>query len=121
MVLRQDSGAAARDGQFSLIAVFEFVTICAVLAASTPLLGILTAVCLMLFALALWLKLGLLALAMLVAAILAIDWHPETLNSARHLVLLLMIGLLCAWYEWRRRRRRAAEGAAANTMDRDLC
>ena len=61
----------SRGPQFPLWSVFEFVTLCAVVSALSAVIGIGASVCLMLMALFLWAKRGLIALAMLMANTLA--------------------------------------------------
>lgn len=90
--------------QFGLKSVFEYMTICAIFLASSAATGMASSVCLMLMALAIWARQGLLALAMLMAASLAADPPGLAGGSAfiRQLMVFVLAGMLCTWYRLRR-------------------
>jgi hypothetical protein len=106
--------AERRETQFTLAALFEYVTLCAILAALSPLVGVASGVFLMLMALALIARQGWLALAMLMAASLAADWpylpHAESSFGRQFFVLLLGGGLA----GWRHLRRSSRSGESAS-------
>ena len=101
--------------QFSLSELFEYVTICSILAALSPLIGILATVLLMLLALAIWARAGKVAMMMLMAILLAAnaprspvtEWFPygqQLLSSPLALAIAV-------WYGYRRKwmRREASQ------------
>ena len=96
---------SCRDGQFSLTTLLEYVTLCAICMAVSSLTGPAASVFLMLMALALAVKKGSPALAMLTAACMAADWTSGSPSGSpqiqRQVTVLLLAGLLCAWYRWR--------------------
>jgi hypothetical protein len=93
--------------QFSLAAVFEYTTICAVLSAFSPAVGRMSSVFLMGMALALGAKEGLAALIMLVAASISADWQFGVsgggLGIHRQLMVAVLAALVCRWYLVRQR------------------
>ena len=101
--------------QFSLSELFEYVTICSILAALSPLIGILASVLLMLLALAIWARAGKLAMIMLMAVLLAAnaprspvtEWFPY----GQQLLSAPLALAIAVWYGYRRTRR---EHDAAN-------
>ena len=93
--------------QFPLWSVFEFVTLCSVILALSAVIGLGASVCLMLMALFLWLKRGLFALLMLMAASLIADWSGFPRMGAEPLVrqtaVIVLATALCSWYALRRK------------------
>jgi hypothetical protein len=104
LVMEKPAGNASARHQFTLLSLFELTTVCALLSAAIPLLGLQAAASLMLFAAALNSRLGWLALLSLIATILLAS-GPSGLNadttSERQAIALLASTLICAWY-WRR-------------------
>jgi hypothetical protein len=87
--------------RFSLAALMEFFTVCAILAAFSVQVGIAAVVCLTLMALALAARRGLLAIYMFGVVSVAADVPFESGLDAgvmRQLTALLIAGALCAWY-----------------------
>jgi len=97
--------------QFTLRSLFELTTVCGVLAALAPLLGMGGAASLMFLALALHLRLGALSLIALMAAVLTSDAASDSpfANSAfiQQTALCLAAAAVCAWY-WSRSRSASA-------------
>ncbi len=95
------------NAQFGLLSLFGFVTVCAVLSALSALVGMAASAMLMLMALALWARQGLLALAMLMATLLVADApfqaKGEGAALARQVLVILLAAGLCGWYCLRRR------------------
>jgi hypothetical protein len=93
--------------QFSLAAVFEYTTLCAVLCAFSPVVGIMSSLFLMVMALSLGAKQGLAALIMLMVASISADWQFGLSGDGRgiwrQLMLMLLAALVCYWYLVRRR------------------
>jgi hypothetical protein len=107
-----------REAQFTLADLFEFVTMCAILAALAPLVGVAAAVCLMLMALALSAWQGWLALALLMAASLAADWRDGPAADSgvgRQVVVMVLAGGLSGWRHLRRSRLR--DGASRESLE----
>jgi len=104
-----------QESQFTLSALFEYMTWCAVLAAFSALTGVASGVFLMLTALALGARQGLLALAMLMGASLAADWPSNRTSDssgvARQAAVLLLAGALCEWRPLRERLRRRSRNS----------
>jgi uncharacterized membrane protein (UPF0136 family) len=98
--------------QFSLQALFEYTTLCCVLAGLSSVTGIGASVCLMAFGLALATRQGGLALAaVIVASLIAqtpLDENNQTAFSPQFLTLLAA-ALLSFWY---RRRAKSARRTA---------
>jgi len=98
---------SSRGAQFRLWSLFEFVTVCAVVSALSAVIGAGASVCLMLMALFLWAKRGLIALAMLMAASLMADWSGDPLQGAvplvRQFAVIVLATALCSWYALRRK------------------
>jgi hypothetical protein len=93
-----------RPAQFGLKALFEFVTICCMLAAFSSYVGIVSSICLMGFALCLSLHRGEAALLMLGAASLgACLWPTKTTGLVEQLLTIIAAAVLCAWYKLRSR------------------
>ncbi len=97
----------AGDNQFSLATLLGFTTLCAILAALSSILGVLTSVFLAMMALCLGTGYGLWALVMLAAAFLvAGDTGPNgvpTLGSSGNpFALLFTVVGICVWYLARR-------------------
>jgi len=94
-----------RDARFPLWSVFEFVTLCAVMCALSPVIGVGASACLMMLALFLWLKTGMAALVMFMAACLLADWSGNPRPSAdpliRQLVVISAATAVCGWYALR--------------------
>ncbi len=94
-----------RDAQFGLLSLLGFVTVCAILSALSAVVGTASSVLLMLMALALWARQGLLALRMFMAACLGADGRfagGEGAAVARQLLVVLLAAALCGWYCLRR-------------------
>jgi hypothetical protein len=93
-----------REVQFSLRSLIEYVTVCAIVMAWSAPLGVAASVFLMLMGLALWARQGVLCLAMLMAACLAVDSSQQDSASRmeRQLMVILLAGALCTWYRVRR-------------------
>lgn len=89
--------------QFSLRALFEYTTLCCLLAAMSSGLGIGPSVCLMLLGLALTIGQGLLSLGMLGAAVIAVAFSatPGGDEFNRLSATVLAAGGVCGWYRWR--------------------
>ncbi len=106
--MRSDSRQNAhRDAQFGLLSLFGFVTLCAILSALSALVGMAASGVLMLMALALWARQGLLALVMLMAALLVAGAPFQAISEsaalARQVLVILTAAALCGWYCLRRR------------------
>jgi hypothetical protein len=106
--MRPDSRQNARpEAQFGLLSLFGFVTLCAVLSALSAVVGVAASAVLMLMALALWARQGLLALVMLMAALLVAGARfqatSESVAVARQVLVILTAAALCGWYCLRRR------------------
>ena len=90
-----------RPAQFTLLALFEFMTICAIITAFSPMTGIAASIFLMLTAFALLMKQGLPALATLAVASLLAD-RPLSPNVTAEfhsqLIVVVLASLLCVWY-----------------------
>jgi hypothetical protein len=94
--------------QFSLQALFEYTTLCCLLAGLSSLLGIGPSLCLMFFGLALVWKQGPLALVMLLIAFGSTDLDAAYTTSAalrRFILTTLAAALLSFWYRWRGRHK----------------
>lgn len=95
----------ARLLQFSLAALMEMVTICAVLFALSGLIGLAASVCLILLAVALAARLGLAAVFMLCVASLSVEFSGRTSGDYGFFGLILIYAisiLLCHWFRLRR-------------------
>ena len=90
--------------QFSLAALLQYITFCAILAAFSGVTGVVATMLLMLFALALMTRHGLLALGTLAASVIACG-GDEAASYANCAVVVLLAGLLCIWYSMLRTRR----------------
>ncbi len=106
------SSIHSRRPQFRLIALFQYVTLCGVLAGLSGILGMATSACLMGLALALGARQGGWALISLVAASLAAD-APVADGSnralAQQLAMLLVAALMCGWFRTYRDRREVSK------------
>ena len=90
--------------QFSLLSLFELTTLCCLLAASISLLGIETVASLMLFAVSLHYRWGLLSISSLVTILLmasAPSGLAEEGAFVRQAAAVLAATLVCAWYWFR--------------------
>ncbi len=91
--------------QFSLAALLEYITVCAVLLAFSTIASIASVVFLMAMAAALAARQGWIALASLGAALLFADckFGPNGPNSSygQQLFAILLAALLCTWYKYR--------------------
>jgi hypothetical protein len=83
--------------QFSLLALFEYTTLCCILAALTKALGIGATICLMLMGLALSAGQGWLSLALLGGALLAAGVD----QGFEQVAVIVCAGVVCGWYRWR--------------------
>jgi hypothetical protein len=109
--------------QFSLKALFEYTTICCVLAALSGFTGIQPAFCLMAFSLALAVNEGLVAIAVLAAASMAAELpiHGDGTTSAlRQFTTLFIAASLAASYCCRRHAHESRATADANFPSRHL-
>jgi hypothetical protein len=106
-MIRPDDEHTGRDAQFGLLSLLGFVTVCAVLSALSALVGMAASVALMLMALALWARQGLLALTTFSAALLVAGAPFPTSGEgqalARLVLVILLAAGLCGWYCLRRR------------------
>ena len=88
--------------RFSLAAVFEYMTLCALLSALSTRSGIIASVFLMAMALAIGARQGLIALGMFMAASLVAESQLTSIDRgspfARQVTVILLAGLICAWY-----------------------
>jgi hypothetical protein len=102
----QRSGSS-HEAQFGLLSLLGFVTVCAVLSALSGVVGPAASVLLMLMALALWARQGVLALAMLMAACIAANANlqpqDEGASIVRQLAIIATATGLGIWYCLRRR------------------
>jgi hypothetical protein len=93
-------------GQFGLLDLLQYVTVCGVLSALSVATGAVSGLLLMLMALALWLRLGPLALASLMAACWAAGASADIADAAlpvlRELMVILVAAVVCFWYSRRR-------------------
>ena len=96
------SNARNTSFQFSLLALFEYVTISCLLASLSGIIGMHSAMCLMAFALGLFFRVGWLAIATLSAAFIASVCSAETTTFLRELAITIVAGLICLWYIYRR-------------------
>jgi hypothetical protein len=90
--------------QFGLARLLEYVTVCAILAALSGATGAAASVCLMLMALALGARQGVLALALFAASCLAADAVHALASPPpweRALFTVLLAAAVSAWYRWR--------------------
>jgi hypothetical protein len=93
--------------QFSLLALFEYTTLCCILAALTGVLGIGPSIGLMFLGLALSARQGWLALAMFMTTSLAAEVTNRTDAvpiSGQPLMIIFAAACICGWYRWRARR-----------------
>jgi hypothetical protein len=88
--------------QFNLLSLFEYTTICCIVASLTSLVGIPSALCLMGFALGLFLRQGWLAVALLTAAFIA-SISTSGAGFFREFAIIFVASLICLWYIYRRR------------------
>jgi len=97
--------------QFSLRHLFEYMTLCCMLAALTGVLGIGPSVCLMLLGLALGAGQGLLSLAFLWAALLlaALPFGAVGHEVVQQTTIVLTAAGMCGWYRWRVQRALSSE------------
>jgi hypothetical protein len=104
-LLSARSSEPSEKPQFSLAALLEFPAVCGVVLALSPCLNPLCVGCLMAMAAALAGRQGLLALLALMGASLAADLPagPSHRNFAAlgQVLVFLLGGLLCAWYQFR--------------------
>ena len=89
--------------RFSLLAMFEYVTICAIICGLIPLIGPWSAVCLMLTALAIAARQGELALVSLGVAVV-LDPFVESISIAGQLLTMGAAAGLGIWFRWRSER-----------------
>jgi hypothetical protein len=112
MVHMQNCDRRARP-QFSLLALFEHMTLCCILAALAGFTGVAPALCLMGLALALTLRQGVVALAMLMAtAITAGGARPQLATMT---ATIIAAAAVCGWYQFRSRRLMTRIAPAAAT------
>ena|SRR5688572_13432538 len=92
--------------QFSLLALFEYTTLCCILAGLSGIVGIGACICLMLMGLALAARQGALALALTWIATL-VAAYPDGFGSstvASEVTTVLVAFCICGWYRWRSER-----------------
>jgi len=103
------SPAPAAANQFSLIEMFEYVTICSILAALSGIIGIGASLLLMLLTLAIWLRAGSIAMVLLLFVLLAADSPSSPMSSLAEYGHAPLAGLfafnIALWYGMRRRGR----------------
>lgn len=98
-------GAAAKvqSHQFNLKDLFEFLTICAILSAASPLIGIAPSLVLIVMTAALWTRQGWLVLALLAAGLLVADMPSSadasggTASYGSQVVMILIASGLVFW------------------------
>src|SRR5688572_21941088 len=101
MVPRSSAACHSRP-QFGLKALFEFTTICCVLAAFTGLLGIAAVVSLMAFSVAIAARQGVAGLASLIAAsLLAGIGTGDIQDYGSQLAAIVAAGAICGWHQFR--------------------
>jgi hypothetical protein len=94
--------------------LFEYVTICSILAACSSVVGIAATALLMLLALAIWAKAGRVAMGLLMGILLAANVEPSPTAAwspyAQPLLTSPLAMAIALWYGYRRRwkRRRLA-------------
>ncbi|MFP6665684.1 MAG: hypothetical protein VB876_00120 [Pirellulales bacterium] len=104
--MRTDSITASTNAgkQFGLMALMQFMTICAILFGLSALTGITASIALVLMAFALATKCGLLAILALALAIIAADLQFATAfgNSLLRQTIVVFISIaLCVWFRLR--------------------
>jgi hypothetical protein len=104
--------------QFGLLALFEYTTLCCLLAGLSGTTGIGPSICLMLVGLALAARQGALALGMIwVATIVAA--YPDDIGSstiAAEVTTVLVAFCTCGWYRWRSRRSCRSDRSISNPL-----
>ena len=108
--------------QFGLMELMEFVTICAIVFALSGATGTAASIFLVMMALGLAMKRGLVALLMLATASVAADLPSAASddNGLLRQVIVILIGVsLCGWFRRRGIRRRAR--LACRKIDRVDC
>src|SRR5436190_3656649 len=109
--------------QFSLRSLFEYTTICCVLAALSSFTGIQSTFCLMAFSLALAANQGRVAIAVLAATSMAAELPiqgDQTFSALRQFTTLFIAGSLGAWYCCRRHAHESRPSADAHSPSRHL-
>jgi C4-dicarboxylate transporter len=107
--MKPDAGRTLNScKQFSLAALMEFATLCGILSALFRASGIAASILLMAMALSLAARQGLLAVAMLMAALIAADAQAGGMERADAVqcqaTVILIAASLCVWYLLRRRK-----------------
>jgi hypothetical protein len=104
--------------QFSLLALFEYTTLCCLLAGLSGIVGIGPSICLMLMGLALAAHQGALALVMIwVATVVAA--YPEGIdgsNIAAQAMTIVVAFCVCGWYRWQAQRNGDRNRAASQSL-----
>ena len=88
--------------QFSLAALFEFVTLCSVLCAFSGVTGIAPIVFLMGMAAAIWSRFGAAALVALAGALTFTSADAGNATLSKQFAVLLLAAVICWWYCYRR-------------------
>lgn len=89
--------------QFGIASLMKFVTVCAVLSAFAWATGVVSAVCLALFAATLAVRSGVLAILALAGAIICADvgqGYGQVASLNRLFAILLVTGAVCMWRHW---------------------
>lgn len=107
--MRRSAAVPGAAMQFSLAELFESVTVCSLPLAFAPVLGPATSGLVSAMSLAMWLRQGLAAIGLLMAASLAGDLRGAALDSntslLRQLIIAALAAAVCCWYRVRRRGR----------------
>ena len=102
-----------RANQFQLRKLFEYVTICSILMAFAPILGMGAAIGLMLLTLSIMLRRGFVAILMLIGTLLAADagftWLGDDVSMGRSVAVIVAAGIVCAWLNFYRTKRSGPE------------
>ena len=100
--------AAGEHNQFSLLELFEYITICSILSALSGVFGLWASLFLMLMTLAIWLRAGQVAMGMLLAVLLVAHTPRSPLDNSigyGESVVAAFVALgIALWYGLRRRR-----------------
>lgn len=106
MVPNDSATNRASRSRFTLAALFERMTVCAIPLAFSRTLGLGSSFLLMAMGLALGFRQGLLALLLFMAASVAADLPASSLSTessfTRQLTVVMLAAVLCCWYKLRR-------------------
>lgn len=90
------------DRQFGMAALLEFVAVCSILAALSPVLGLVTSMLLMGMAVCLALRWGVVALGLFAAAFLVCGNGQEAVDYLRMTLVVMLTIAMCVWVRKRR-------------------